>query len=188
MISVIIIISSLGGFYLRGSLDNNKKQINNLKNYNKIVNAILYDFNLEGWKEIIGKNGSIVVVPDKVAGKQDGLNSIYAKQKNFIFKNSDKGVVILLNISATEEGNESKWHASIGYDPIFHNSKVNRFKDSYSANMPNSEVYLYNFAMKGCNINIVAISENPKGVSAYTVTEAARFSEKIAELINKVIY
>ena len=60
------------------------------------------DLVVEVYKQIFSNNKIYgIVVSPEIAGDQNyGESSIYVSQKNLIYKNKEKGVVVLLSISA----------------------------------------------------------------------------------------
>ncbi|WP_042472032.1 hypothetical protein [Bacillus ndiopicus] len=189
-IAVVILIAFLIGVVaglLLSTKNITSSKMNNLdtSNYELLVNRIKNEFNVEGYKEILGENGDIVVVPDIIDGQQDIFpEGLYYRNKKFVYKNSENGMIIILSISAAEEREGRFWNHSISYDSESYNSKTGMYKDTYNAIFPNSEASIYEFTGNGYSLLLVGISSNLDNVDVFTLNETAQFLQELAKYLN----
>ncbi|GEN85247.1 hypothetical protein SLU01_35590 [Sporosarcina luteola] len=160
----------------KSSLDTSK--------YELLVNRIQKEFTMEGYKEILGENSDIVVVPDIIAGQQDIPEGLYLRNKKFIYKNSNNGMIIILSISASEKRVDRFWDHSINYAKENYNSETGIYKDTYDSIFPDSEVSIYDFRGDGYSLSIVGISDNPLNEDVFTLSQTAQFLQELEKYLN----
>lgn len=164
------------------SISSSKKSNLDTSKYEKLVNRIQKEFTMEGYKEILGENSDIVVVPDIIDGRQDIPEGLYQRNKKFIYKNSHNGMIIILSISAAEERVDRFWNHSINYSKGIYNSETGLYKDTYNSIFPNSEVSIYDFAGDGYSLSIVGISNNPLKEEVFTLSQTAQFLQELENI------
>lgn len=159
------------------------------KEYEKLVKLIQEDFQIEGYEQIMKNNmDNIVVVPDSVAGRQDTPGGLYERHKNYVFKNKEEGVVVLLDITSNNlDLTKRIWTHSMGYTPSLFNSPDpdHKHHEYYDEIYTNAESSLYSFIGKGYNVSIMAISDNPKNIEVFTLSKAATFVDSLIEFMDK---
>lgn len=117
---------------------------------------------------------------------EDMAGGLYSREKHYIYKNIDKGMVVLISLSSNNNQHSARiWRHSNGYAPSIYNTKEGKFKDSFGSNLPKSEVYNYAFEANGYNINLTAISDNLSVQSVYTLSLLAPFTDELAKLIEE---
>lgn len=184
-ILIAFLIGSIVGYLFSTNLPSSKIDSLNTSNYKLLVDRIQNEFTMEGYKEILGDNGDIVVVPDIIAGPQDNFpEGLYLRNKKFIYKNADNGMVIILSISAAEEREERFWNHSISYAKEAYNSQTSIYKDTYNSIFPDSEVSIYEFSGDGYSLSIVGISNNPNNMDVFTLNETAQFLQELNKYLN----
>lgn len=159
--------------------------INDLSNYNKIVGSIQNEFAIDGYTEILGDRGDIVVVPDSITGKDESIGQygFYQRSKKFVYKNPDNAVVIILSISADENRGNNVWEHSINYTEDLFNPATGPLSESYNEVFPSTEVAQYSFAGDGFSISVLGISDNLNGEEVFTISEIAKFIDQISKYL-----
>lgn len=189
-IILVIIMTFISGIWVN-KYYYSKQKINqteyNIDAFKNVVTKVKSSFNVDGYENILGNSGYTVAVPDSVAGRQDfSLEGLYSREQNFIYKNPNNSVVILMSITANKKiSTEKEWQHSIGYESRIHNSKTNNYKNYYSGTFSTSDVYLYSFASQGYNISLVAISENLSNQEVFTASELVRFTDKLVNFLKE---
>lgn len=184
-ILIALLIGSFVGYLFSTNLTSSKIKSLDTSNYKLVVDRIQNEFTMEGYKEILGENGDIVVVPDIIAGSQDNFpEGLYLRNRKFIYKNADNGMVIILSISAAEEREERFWNHSISYVKDKYNSQTGIYKDTYNSIFPDSEVSIYEFLGDGYSLSIVGISNNPNNMNVFTLNETAQFLQELNQYLN----
>lgn len=191
---IIVLITLLIGGVIGHTLpqkNNSGKSIIPSKNssldtskYELLVSRIQKEFTMEGYKEILGENSDIVVVPNVIDGRQDNPEGLYQRNKKFIYKNPHNGMIIILSISATEERVGRIWNHSINYTKGNYNSETGLYKDTYNSIFPDSEVSIYDFMGNGYSLSIVGISENPLKEEVFTLSQTAQFVQELEKYLD----
>jgi len=191
---VIIIISFTVGLFFNNEniiSNNDVHEEYNMDAFKKVQMLIVNDLVVEGYKPIFAKNETYgIAVPPEIAGDQNyDKTSIYGRQRNLIYKNKEKGVVVLLSISANNRTTpEKEWIHSKGYDPLIHNNPKNeRYKEHYDEVFPDSQVYLYSYAAQGYNVSILSISDIYGDSKIRTLNELLKFTRKVDELLSEKV-
>lgn len=187
----LVIISFVCGYFFNSTFDetnssSNNQQSYNIVTFNKVKNLIGEDFYVEGYEQIFKNQSDVVVVPNGIDGRQDLKDDgLYLRSKHYIYKNKKNGVIILMSITANNRNSKRKeWLHSMGYCPLTHNSKSNRYKDTFAEVFSKSEVYLYSFSGSGYNISLIGISDNPLNESVYTLNKLAEFTDILSSFLN----
>lgn len=193
MIVIVLITFLIGGVvgYIFPQINNSEPSISSsnkssldTSKYELLLNRIQKEFTMKGYKEILGENSDIVVVPDIIDGRQDIPQGLYQRNKKFIYKNSHNGMIIILSISAAENRVGRFWNHSINYAKENYNSETGIYKDTYNSIFPNSEVSIYDFAGDGYSLSIVGISNNPLNDDVFTLSQTAQFLKELEKYLN----
>lgn len=188
---IVVFLISLLIYYSKSDADGNSNNdsINeelNFSSFNKINEKISDEFTFPGYEEILGEKGDIVVVPDSITSKDESLGKqgFYQRNKKYVYKNPEKGVVIILSISATASRSSNTWEHSIYYTEDLFNPQSGDLSKTYYENYPSSEVALYSFLGNGYAISVLGISNNLTNQEVFTLSETAQFVDALSNYLN----
>lgn len=185
-----VILVSIGGGYVfynnsEYSKENPENELSNekveLSNYNQLIDRIANEFTFRGYEEVLGETGNIVVVPDSITGKDEGLDSLglYQRNKKYVYKNPENATVIILSISASENRDENMWEHSVYYTKDMFNYEIENASDKY----PVTEVAQYSFMGDGYVVSVLGISDNIQNKDVFTVSEVAQFVDELSKYL-----
>ncbi|WP_128893764.1 hypothetical protein [Longirhabdus pacifica] len=149
-------------------------------NYDIAVHYISNEFEMKHYTEVLQTDDYHVGVPDSFNGIESNKDiNIYNSSKNFIYKNSEKSMIITLAISKNND-NQSEWISASGYNPKLHNFKGGAW--GYEDNLPETAIFTYVVGSEGYTLTISGLSKNDTDGSI-TLNELALFTQ---ELTNKL--
>ncbi|MFB7159272.1 MULTISPECIES: hypothetical protein [unclassified Lysinibacillus] len=154
--------------------------------FNKMNEKITDEFTFPGYEEILGEKGDIVVVPDSITGNDESLGKqgLYQRNKKYVYKNPEKGVVIILSITAAASKSNNTWEHSIYYTENLFNPQSGDLSKTYHDNYPSSEVAQYSFLGNGFAISVLGISNNLTNQEVFTLSETAQFVDALSTYLN----
>lgn len=172
-----VVISLAGCNKQRGSEEND----NLLTEFEAVVKNVNENFMYDGYEEIM-KNKSVVLALPLEYEKIDEAIDYLALQKLFVYKNVDKDVLILLQItkSAGEE-NSNSWNHGLSYSPMEYNNP----EKGTVVDMPEIEVGAYSFSYEGYNYMSIGMAGiDPEKLDLAT-TELIGFNNELIRFITE---
>ncbi|MGE7946009.1 hypothetical protein [Lysinibacillus sp. NPDC093688] len=190
VLSIIVVVVFLISLVIYNSKSNADGSSNNnfingeidFSNFNKINEKITNEFTFPGYEEILGEKGDIVIVPDSITGKDESLSKqgFYQRNKKYVYKNPEKGVVIILSITAATSQSNNTWEHSIYYTEDLFNPQSGDLSKTYNENYPSSEVAQYSFLGNGYAISVLGISNNLSNQEVFTLSETTQFVDALS--------
>lgn len=153
--------------------------------FEKIQELIQDELKVQGYETLFARNETFdVAVPGEIAGNKEA-EYLYKNHRQYIFKNKEKAIVIVLDISRNDiETQGRRWTHSMGYNPVIHNStQIERYEKLYDEVYPKSQVYQYSFREQGYNLSVIGISEIYGDDNMHTLGEIINFTVKLNDLL-----
>lgn len=170
-----MILSFMGCSKQMDSEENDNSRVG----FETVVNNVKDNFTYDGYEEIM-KDKSVVLALPMEYEKIDEAEDYLALQKLFVYKNVDKGVIILLQI--TENSNvEDCWNHSLSYSPMEYNNP----EKGVIVDIPEIEVSAYSFTHEGYNYMSIGLSESEQEDPYLATTELIGFNNELISFITE---
>ncbi len=171
----VVIISLMGCNKQKGS----EEYDNSLVDFEKVVNNVKDNFVYNGYEEIM-KDKSVVLALPLEYEKIDEAVDYLALQKLFVYKNVEKGVIILLQITKTWD-DENSWNHSLSYS----STQYINLEEGMIVDKPEVEVGAYSFTYEGYNYMTIGLSESESEDSYLATTELVGFNNELISFITE---
>lgn len=148
-----------------------------LTEFEAIVNNIMDNFTYDGYEEIM-KTKSVVLALPMEYEKVDEAIDYLALQKLLVYKNVERDVIILLQITKSQDA-ENSWNHSLSYSPAEYNSQ----EKGTAIDISDVEVGAYSFTYEGYNYMSVGLSDSKPEEFQLAATELVGFNNVLITFI-----
>lgn len=157
----------------------NKQNSQSLDEFESFYSHIKDNFTYDGYEEIM-KDKSVVLALPLEYKKVDEAVDYLVLQKLFVYKNEEKDVIILLQITDSQD-TEDSWNHSLTYSPMdFNNPETGAVLD-----IPEIEMGAYSFTYEGYNYMSIALSGSKQENPYFVTEELLAFNNEFINFITK---
>lgn len=149
-------------------------------NFWQTVSYINDNFCYEEYNEVMNEKSYFLSIPQEALSITDNANDILSVQKLFVYKNKEKGAIILLQITFNESGNNC-WYSSIDYSSKIFNEEDSVIVSEYNPLIPNVEVAINSFTLKNCHYQILCLTDTSK--EYFAASELTDFSNNLISFL-----
>lgn len=141
------------------------------------MNEFADNFKYKDYEEVIGKEKTHVLAIPKEAAKIDsGADQYYNRQKAFVYRNDDEGVIIVLEITTSNSG-VNEWTHSMVYLPNLFNADSGTYSEKKNDRIPNVIIANESFTYEGYDYHMTCL----------TGTESAHAAEICVDFCNELV-
>lgn len=149
-------------------------------NFWQTVSCINDNFYYEGYSEIMNEKSYFLSIPEEAINIIDEADDILSMQKLFVYKNKQKGAVILLQITFNKSNN-NYWNSSIDYDSDIFNNTDSYFASDYNQYIPDVYVAVNAFSFDNCFYQIICLSDRSE--ENFANSELTDFSNSLIRFL-----
>ena len=162
-----------------------QEEVISSEKYNNFWQTVSYindNFCYEEYNEIMNEKSYFLSIPQEAINIIDDADDILSMQKLFVYKNKEKGAIILLQITFNESSNNC-WYSSIDYSSSFFNSTdaENYVISDYNNYIPDVYVAVNAFSLDNCFYQIICLSD--KTEEDFAISELTDFSNSLIKFL-----
>ena len=170
---LVMILSFMGCNKQKESEDRTKAQAE----FEALVKDVNENFIYDGFKEIL-KDKSVELLLPLEYEKIDETAAYF--QKLFVYKNEDKGVIIILQITESQSP-ENSWNHGMSYGP----DEYTGYDEGSDADMPEVEMGAYSFTYDGYNYMSIGLCESDPEDAFLAKSELIAFNNALIDFITQ---